>query len=464
MASSKVPHGERFLTIAEQADSDPWRSRLRKALKPRDRQDLVELARENDWNAQPINAILLAWSLQKVDEKAQAVEVLNRAQRRHPSDFWINFDLARALYQSDPKEAAGFYRVALALRPRTYAVHNELGNALLVQNRLTEAETEYREAIALNPAEFYARCGLGATLFKQGKFPEAETEYRAALGLKPDDFSSQFGLGQVLSKQRNLAGAEAAYREAVRLKPDHYPARYALALALLDQNKSAQAEAAFRAAIRVNPKGFWARYNLALCLRSQGRDGEAENVQRELIAVLPDYPEVGHAHNAFGRTLVKQGKYSEAEQAFTEALRRMPTEQTSLVHHSLGDFLANCPDVNFRDPKQALVHAHKAVELGPKDHKHWTTLAVARYRLGDWQGSIEALEKSIIVQPNPREGDARRCFVLAMAHWQLGNHADARKWHDQAVQSMVKRASNNEELRRFQAEAAELLKTEEKSK
>ena len=53
-------------------------------------------------------------------------------------------------------------------------------------------------------------------------------------------------------------------------------------------------------------------------------------------------------------------------------------------------------------------------------------------------------------------------FFLAMAHQQLGNKDEARKWYDQAVKWMEKPREKNagpseDELRRFQVEAAEVL-------
>jgi hypothetical protein len=48
-------------------------------------------------------------------------------------------------------------------------------------------------------------------------------------------------------------------------------------------------------------------------------------------------------------------------------------------------------------------------------------------------------------------------FFLAMAHWRLGEKAEARGWYDQGVQWMDKQQPQNEELRRFRAEAAQLL-------
>jgi hypothetical protein len=45
-----------------------------------------------------------------------------------------------------------------------------------------------------------------------------------------------------------------------------------------------------------------------------------------------------------------------------------------------------------------------------------------------------------------------------MAHWKVGNKGEARKCYDRAVQWMEKSQPNNVELRRFRAEAEELLK------
>ena len=59
-------------------------------------------------------------------------------------------------------------------------------------------------------------------------------------------------------------------------------------------------------------------------------------------------------------------------------------------------------------------------------------------------------------------GDSFDWFFLAMAHWQLGEKDKAREWYDRAVQWMDKNQPKNEELRRFRAEAAELLELKEK--
>ena len=84
----------------------------------------------------------------------------------------------------------------------------------------------------------------------------------------------------------------------------------------------------------------------------------------------------------------------------------------------------------------------------------WNTLARAHYRAGDWKLTALALEKSMQLR---KGGDAFDWFFLAMAQWQLDYKEEAAKWYAQAVQWMDKNAPQNQELRRFRTEAAELL-------
>jgi len=44
-----------------------------------------------------------------------------------------------------------------------------------------------------------------------------------------------------------------------------------------------------------------------------------------------------------------------------------------------------------------------------------------------------------------------------LTHWQLGNKEEARQWYDKAAQWMEEKKPDDEELRRFQQEAATLL-------
>jgi tetratricopeptide (TPR) repeat protein len=105
--------------------------------------------------------------------------------------------------------------------------------------------------------------------------------------------------------------------------------------------------------------------------------------------------------------------------------------------------------------------AKKAVEQAPKNGVYWNTLGAARYRAGDGEGAIAALEKSMELR---KGGSSLDWFLLAMAHWQLGAKDQALKWHEKAVVWMDEQRPNDEQLRRLRSEAAELLKIDDPNK
>jgi hypothetical protein len=72
-----------------------------------------------------------------------------------------------------------------------------------------------------------------------------------------------------------------------------------------------------------------------------------------------------------------------------------------------------------------------------------------------------AAEKSMKLRSG---GDACDWFFLSMAQWELAHKDEARKWYEKAAEWMEQNQPQNEDLRRFRAEAAALLKIESKVK
>src|SRR5262249_3937246 len=105
--------------------------------------------------------------------------------------------------------------------------------------------------------------------------------------------------------------------------------------------------------------------------------------------------------------------------------------------------------------------SREAVERKPQDGNYRLTLGAALYRADDLKEAIEVLEKSLELR---KKGDSFPWFFLAMAQWKLDRKDQARRSFDLAVEWMDKNQPNNEELRRFRAEAAELLGIEQTTK
>jgi uncharacterized protein HemY len=99
----------------------------------------------------------------------------------------------------------------------------------------------------------------------------------------------------------------------------------------------------------------------------------------------------------------------------------------------------------------------QALEQQPDNAIYWNTLGVGHYHNGNWKDAIEALDRAVKLG---RGGTGFDFFFLAMAHWQRGEKEQARQYYDKAVRWMDKNNLQDEELRRFRAEAAALLKNE----
>jgi uncharacterized protein HemY len=116
--------------------------------------------------------------------------------------------------------------------------------------------------------------------------------------------------------------------------------------------------------------------------------------------------------------------------------------------------LATSPEAPLQNPERAVQLAQKAVTLEPARGAYHNTLGVACYRAGQWQDAVAALKKSMHLQSG---GDCLDWFFLAMAHHRLGDEQMARDWYGRAAQWMDQHKSQDEELRRFRAEADALL-------
>jgi serine/threonine protein kinase/tetratricopeptide (TPR) repeat protein len=210
--------------------------------------------------------------------------------------------------------------------------------------------------------------------------------------------------------------------------------------------------------------------SLACIYHGRGQYGEAVRVYEETLALMkatfgPDHPTTVGTMNDLARSYVALGRSADALTLYeqTLALRKArpgldhPDTQASM--NSLARLLATSSDPKVRNASRAVELARQAVELAPKVGHYWNTLGVAHYRGGDRQAAVAALEKSMKLRQG---GDCSDWFFLAMAHWQLGDKEEARTWYGRAAQWMDKNQPKNEELRRFRAEAAELLELKEK--
>ncbi len=510
---------EWFLEVLEKADGDPWRREVRKAW--RNVSELERLVKDVNVSRHPANFLVLAIGALPVTSPSR-LDLARRVQRAYPDDFWANHRLGSDLNQSGkPLEAIHYHTAALALQPRNpgtylnrslafegsqnlaqaladinqaidlaprYAIAWRIKGRLLQRMKdLDNAEAALRQALVLDPKDSVARSLLIGQLKNAGRHRDAEVELRQAVALDPKDALAHYNLGNAL-RERRLDEAIASYRKAIEFDPMYAPAHNNLGNALKDQKKLDEAVACYKKAIEIDPKFSVAYNNLGEALRAQKKLPEAIVAYQKAIEIDPKH---ANAYNNLGNVLRDQKKLPEAIVCYKKAIELDP--KVAWFHHNLGDalrdkgdvagaiaalqkaieldpknamahnkvawLLSTCVDAKLRNPAQAVALAKKAVELDPKNPFFPSTLAAAYYRSGEWKAAIAALEKSMELR---KGGDSTEWFFLAMTHWRMGNKEEARKRYDQAVQWMDKNQPTDEELRRFRAEAAELLAVKEK--
>jgi serine/threonine protein kinase/Flp pilus assembly protein TadD len=407
------------------------------------------------------------------------------------------------------------------LQPTRPASHGDLGYAYVKVGQRKKAVDEFKKAAELlGPGSAEAVFYLAEVDRHAGNYRSALENAKKCLSLSPSDpwvgrriavvyhqiADLHYRLGedeQFLAaslKSLELPGSSANTRAwTLFTRGKYYMRRKDYPAALSDFSRSIQLNPSF---VDSYKRRAWlhfhfGRYQEALADIAKAVESNPEDlssltwISPELMASCPDEKFragiLALADKAIERTRGKFGGYvargqlyaglklyDKARADFDKAMELVEGGTTDAdTLNEVAWLLATSSAAEFRDPKRAVALATKAVELAPKgrliwntlgaahyragDWKAaiiWNTLGAAHYRAGDWRAAITALEKSMELGQG---GDALDWFFLAMAHWQLGNKEQARTWHDKAVAWMDKHMPDNDELKRFRAEAAELL-------
>jgi tetratricopeptide (TPR) repeat protein len=406
-----------LLEVARGADPDSTRDRLRQPELWGDGAGLTRCAREvRVAELSPQLATALGRVLGK--SGGEAAPLLTAAQARFPSDFWLNFHLALTLHEAKQwDEALGYYRVALALRPRAGAAHTNLGVLLYAKGRRDEAIGHFRQALRLDPEHATAHCNLGNALYAEGRRDEAVDHYQQALRLDPKSAPAHYNLGNTLKDKGRWDEAIQHYSQTITLDPKAALAHHNLGVALYAKGRVEEAIQHYRQAISLDPKDALAHYNLGNALYAKGQVDDAIQACRQAIALDPKH---AYAHSNLGNALYAKGRFGEAIGHYREALRLAPTH--ALAHHNLGNALFAKGRLN-----EAIGSFQEALRLDPKHPYAHYNLGNALFAKGRFGEAIAEFRKALRQQPDHAE-----------AHCNLG-HALQRQGHFAEAVACLKR-------------------------
>jgi tetratricopeptide (TPR) repeat protein len=359
------------------------------------------LAIKPDWEA---GALFNAQILQQRESNAKAIEYLQRFLDTYPKSREIRASYARLLINSKQlKEARAEYQLLLEDQPANADIVVTIGLLSLQMNEFATAETWLKRGLELkyrdpDSLRFY----LGQACEEGKRFDEAMKYYAAVQG--GDQFvPAQARYAFLLGRQNKLAEARE-YLQNVRTSSDEQRALLIQAEAqLLREAKDyQQSYDLLNQALEKQPENVDLLYDSAMAAEKLDRIDVVEANLRKLIALKPDHAQ---AYNALGYTLADR----------TDRL------------------------------KEAKGYIDKALKLLPDDPFILDSMGWVLYRLGDYKGALDYLQRAYGLRPDP-EIAAHVGEVL----WVRGQQQEAEKvWRDaskdnpdnELLQATIKRYS-----------------------
>ncbi len=382
-----------------------------------------------DWEAPPYPAFEEGTSSKPLQVEVDRGELIAREK----------YSLVLAFF---PFHAEGYYRRGLAY------VRSGQGQ---------EAFDDFSRALTLKPDHAEAHYQRGLFYAARRKAPEALTDFTAAITRNPEHARAYAERGHIYFGRNDWSKAAADYSQAIARQAGDALVWHRRAHAYENLDDYARAFADFSKAIELSPQeaGFW--YCRGKAYARQAAWQNALTDFSKVINLHQDWPEPWKDRaDAYAHL----GQRDESAADYERFFNFRPGD--AKAYNDFAWSLATGTDLQLRNPDYAVQLAEKAVKLAPNDGNCWNTLGVAHYRAGHWKDAIEGLTKSMELQKGAME--SFDTLFLAMARWHLGEKEKARQWYQRAVQWMDKNKRalekdkpHQEELRRFRAEAAELL-------
>jgi serine/threonine-protein kinase len=284
-------------------DADSWRDRVRDPKAWQDKAALAELAAAVPVKGQS-PSLLVALGRTLENRGGDAIPLYRRVLAEYPGDFWANMYLGSSLVKRDPKEAIGHFRAALAVRPTSAVMANNLAVGLRAAGRLDEAIACYERALRLDPGYALTYNNLGLALRDKGKLDEAQASFERAIEADPKFLGAYMNLGNLLRHKKEVPRAIECYLQAARLSPEDARPYYSLGLILAEQGQIDDAIKHYQKAVKLDPRFFQAHSNLGRLLTEQGLLDEAIHHLQVAVTIEPGD---NLSHKNLGRALQRKG-------------------------------------------------------------------------------------------------------------------------------------------------------------
>jgi tetratricopeptide (TPR) repeat protein len=266
------------------------------------------------------------------------------------------------------RRAVTLYSDTLEKNHDCWMAHDNLGLALVNENRLPEAIAHHKAALKLKPDNPNSHINLGNALSMEGRMPEAIQQFQAALETRSDAAKAHYNLGIALMKMRRIQEAIEHYEEARRLNPEYLQAYINLGVAYDRIGMVPKAIENYQRSLELDPNSAEAHFDLGNAYMKMGRSHQEQAIEhlKRALELKPDYAD---ADNNLGYLLARIGRNEEAIEYCNRALNLKP--DFAQARFNLGNALQSCGRL-----QEAIAQYEEAMALDPGDFETPMQLAL----------------------------------------------------------------------------------------
>lgn len=356
-------------------------------------------------------------------EHSAALLAIRQAESLRPD--WENAQLfeAQVLSRSGQSEAAiALLQRYAASHPKARDSRLHLTRLLVGEKRYSEARNELQQLLASFPDDTEVIYPAAILALQQNDLVTAEKQLRLLLDLEFADRNIvRYYLGQIADESNRPAEARDWYEQVT--PGEHYlNARGRLATQLARDGKLDEARRALRSSHTSNiQERTLITLAEARLLRQAQRSEEAYELLNNALDKQPNQPDLLYD----SAMLAERLKHFDV---FEQRLRKLIKMQADnpQAYNALGYSFA---ERNIKlDEARKLIEA--ALQRAPEDPYILDSMGWVLYRLKDYAGALEHLERAYRQQP-----DAEIAAHLGEVLWQLGRHDDAQRTWNEAKKS-----------------------------
>jgi tetratricopeptide (TPR) repeat protein len=252
----------------------------------------------------------------------------------------------------------------------------------------------FSHAIEVTHNNDVAHNNRGAAYYDLGRWQEVIEDCREAVRIDPDYTAAYKNLGFAYGKLGRWEEAMENFKQAIRTKPNYAEAHNNLGFAYGKRGHWQEAIEAFGQAIKLNPGYSEAHCNLGVAYYSLGRYRDAMDAHKEAIKADPGYAE---AYSNLGNVYSRLGRWQEAIDSYKQAIEASPDYIEA--YNNLAWLIATNPDIQNRDPNEAIRIADHACELVIRDDPALPvlmgTLAAAYASAGRFGEAIDTANRAV---------------------------------------------------------------------